>query len=65
MKGKLYQIDYVVGKSRSVEGAESIRDRVNETLTAVNSKQHARVTRIANKQGSYGWRVNVVSEVAE
>jgi hypothetical protein len=61
--GKLFKFEYVVGKSRTREGAESVAQRVNETLQAASPHQHATVTTIANGQGVYGYRVNVVSEV--
>lgn len=61
--GKVHKIDYVIGKSRSLEGAESLRERTQEALEAARLPQTARVTKISNGQGTYGFRVNVTSEV--
>lgn len=61
--GTLYQIDYVVGKSRDIKGAESIAERTDAILRLASKSQSTRVTRIANAFGTYGYRVNVVSEV--
>lgn len=63
IKGKLHRIDYVVGKARSKDAAESLRDRINEVLTGANLPQEARITKISNGHGTYGYRVNVTSEV--
>lgn len=59
----VHQIEYAVGKSRSIEGAESLAERTNEILAGTGLGQTARVTRIANKYGEYGYRVNVTSKV--
>lgn len=63
MNGKLYQIEYVVGKSRTLEGAESLAERTDAILKLASPGQSARVTKISNKFGTYGYRVNVTSEV--
>lgn len=58
----IHKIDYVAGKSKTLEGAESLQRRTDDILRKVGT-QRARVTRIANGQGVYGFRVNVTSEV--
>ena len=63
MKGKLYRIDYMVGKSRSLDGAESIQERTDVILDKLAGSQSTRLTKISNGRGTYGYRVNVVSEV--
>lgn len=60
----LRKFDYVVGKSKTLEGAESLQRRTDDLLRKVGT-QRANVTRIANGSGQYGYRVNVTSEVAK
>lgn len=59
----VHQIEYMVGKSRDEEGANSLAERTQAILDAVGSGQTAFVRRIANGHGIYGWRVNVTSKV--
>lgn len=64
MNGKLHKIDYVLGKSKSEEGAESLRHRTQELLDRTGLGQTARVARIVNMHGVHkGYRVNVTTEV--
>lgn len=59
MGDRVNKIEYVVGKSRSREGADSLAERTQALLDATGLGQNAYVTEIKNGAGSYGWRVNV------
>lgn len=62
-KGTLYQITYVAGKARSMDAAEILRKRTQVTLDRLGDGQIARIHKISNGFGTYGYRVNVVTEV--
>lgn len=61
--GQLHCIQYVVGKARSKEAAESLRERTQSVLDRIGEGQTAHVTKIANGHGVYGYRVNVAASV--
>jgi len=61
----IHKIQYVAGKSRTLKGAEILRARTEAILNAIGTGQTARVNRVANGSGKYGYRVNVTAEVTK
>lgn len=61
--GQLHSIMYVAGKARSMDAAESLRERTQAVLDKLENGQTARVNRIANAHGTYGYRVNVTCSI--
>lgn len=61
--GQLHSIRYVAGKARSQDAAESLRSRTQEILDKVGEGETARITKISNAHGTYGYRVNVTSSI--